>query len=271
MSTPLRIGGFVAALALLFAAAFGVGKLFDGGDPAGYGLRLSTTQSGSTVKIRFSVVHAGDVVTKFAVRHEKRLHLIVVRKDFAQFRHVHPTMSPDGNWSIDTALPGGQWRLFADFQPGGGANQVVHRDVSVTGSPEAPAVRQPYQVGLSGMLTAGGAGSMLSFRVTEHGRPVKLQPYLGAFGHLVVLRDTDMKYLHVHPQQGPATGPIPFHVEVPTAGRYHLYLDYQVAGVVHTASFVLDATAAAGHGSEMHDMGGNGDMRGMGGMDHGDH
>lgn len=256
MSAGLRIGGFAAVLALVFGAAFGVGRLFDDDKPA-YSLRLTTAQSGSTVKIRFAVLRSGDVVTKFAVRHEKRLHLIAVRKDFDEFRHVHPTMSADGEWSIDTPLPGGQWRLFADFQPDGDADQVVHRDFAVDGSPAAPEEERPFQVERIGELTAGGDGSTLSFRVTEGGNPVMLQPYLGAFGHLVVLREKDMRYLHVHPEESTATTPVPFHVEVPTSGRYRLYLDYQVGGVVHTASFVMEATEDSG--------------RDMGEMDHGDH
>src|SRR5438477_3662407 len=48
-----------------------------------------------------------------------------------------------------------------------------------------------------------------------------LQPYLGAYGHLVALRDGDLAYLHVHPDGAPgdgrtAAGPdVVFHAEVP--------------------------------------------------------
>jgi hypothetical protein len=64
-----------------------------------------------------------------------------------------------------------------------------------------------------------------------------------------------MKYLHVHPEQSSPAEAIPFAVEVPAAGRYHLYLDFKVDGRVRTAHFVLDL----------------GGMDGMDGMDHGDH
>ena len=73
--------------------------------------------------------------------------------------------------------------------------------------------------------------------VTRDGEPVTvLEPYLGAFGHLVALRDGDLAYLHVHaegadPEAGQTTGPdIAFAAEAPTAGRYLLYLDFQVDG-----------------------------------------
>jgi hypothetical protein len=75
-----------------------------------------------------------------------------------------------------------------------------------------------------------------------------LQPYLGAYGHLVALRDGDLAYLHVHPDGAPgdgrtAAGPqVTFYAEVPSSGSYRLYLDFQHAGTVRTAEF----TAVAG-------------------------
>jgi hypothetical protein len=81
-----------------------------------------------------------------------------------------------------------------------------------------------------------------------------LQPYLGAFGHLVVLRQGDLAYLHVHPMgaepgPGATSGPtIDFMSSAPTAGRYLLYLDFKVDGRVHTARFVLDAGPAPAAG-----------------------
>ena len=31
------------------------------------------------------------------MEHEKQLHLIVVRRDFSGFQHVHPTLADDGH------------------------------------------------------------------------------------------------------------------------------------------------------------------------------
>ena len=48
--------------------------------------------------------------------------------------------------------------------------------------------------------TEPGQESELTLSVSRDGRPVTdLQPYLGAYGHLVVLRDGDLAYLHAHP------------------------------------------------------------------------
>lgn len=97
-----------------------------------------------------------------------------------------------------------------------------------------------------------GAASELTITISRAGAPVTtLQPYLGAFGHLVALREGDLAYLHVHPEgdapaAGEVSGPeVRFGAHVPTAGRYLLYFDFQVDGAVHTAAFVLDVTTTA--------------------------
>ncbi|WP_278258289.1 hypothetical protein [Nocardioides convexus] len=86
--------------------------------------------------------------------------------------------------------------------------------------------------------------------VSKDGAPVTdLEPYLGAYGHLVALRGGDLAYLHVHPDGTPGDGTtepgpeVVFYAAVPSAGTYHLYLDFQHNGVVRTASFTVTADA----------------------------
>lgn len=208
---------------------------------------------------------AGDPVTDFELEHEKELHLIAVRADGQHFRHVHPEMNADGTWSIpwqwDAA---GSYRVFADFVPAeAGEGITLSTSVQVAGN-YAPAPAEPattttvdgYEVSVTGDLAAG-ASTQLTMTITRDGQPAtELEPYLGAFGHLVALREGDLAYLHVHPhgeepQPGQTSGPeIVFEATAPTPGRYLLYLDFQVEGQVHTAPLVLDTTgdAGAGHG-----------------------
>ncbi|WP_153503294.1 heavy-metal-associated domain-containing protein [Cumulibacter manganitolerans] len=209
---------------------------------------------------------AGAPLTTFATAHEKELHLIVVRTDGTQFRHVHPVLDAStGTWSMPwTWTAAGSYRVFADFTPTGKdataitLTRTVDVSGSVTAAPPAPtrtAEVAGFAVTLTGDLTAGQPGD-LALSVTRDGQPVTtLQPYLGAYGHLVVLRAGDLAYLHTHaqgaePAPGQTAGPqIAFTAEPPTAGRYLLYLDFQVDGQVHTAQFVLDAE----HGAQAHD------------------
>ena len=150
--------------------------------------------------------------------------------------------------------------MFADFVPATeeAPSITLTRTVDVAGAlnPEpATAVTRTTRVGgfdvsIEGGLVAGRT-SELDITVKRDGQPVtELQPYLGAFGHLVALREGDLGFLHVHaegdaPQAGDTAGPtISFMAEAPTAGRYLLYLDFQVDGQVRTARLVLDATPA---------------------------
>lgn len=200
----------------------------------------------------------GRPVTDFEVEHEKRLHLIVVRRDHGGFQHLHPTMDEaTGTWTAQAQLTPGQWRVFADFTATDGPALVLGGDLLVPGRLAAPDPTQEtrtdavdgYAVTVDGTLRPG-EHSELTLRVTRDGAPVTdLQPYLGAYGHLVVLREGDLAYLHVHPGGDPGDGRAPsgpdigFGAEVPSAGRYHLYLDFRHDGVVRTAHLVLDAGA----------------------------
>jgi hypothetical protein len=215
---------------------------------------------GENGELSFQVLDAhGEAEKNFVVEHDKELHLIVVRTDSTQFRHVHPTMDAEGTWSLpwDWAAAG-TYRVYADFVPEGEAAEPVTltRTVEVAGrftpAPATPtnmASVDGFSVNLTGDLVAGSS-SELTLTVSRDGKPVTtLQPYLGAFGHLVALREGDLAYLHVHPEgeepaAGELSGPeIKFAAEAPTSGRYLLYLDFRVDGKVHSAPFVLDTKA----------------------------
>jgi hypothetical protein len=231
----------------------------------GYTFRLGTTTAapGADVPVTFTIEGPdGRLVTDFDVEHEKRLHLIVVRRDFTGFQHVHPEMAEDGTWTTTIDLTAGQWRLFADFKARGADPVTLGNDLAVSGAyrPAAPAADSrtatvgDYAVTLDGDLVPGQEAE-LTLSVTRDGRPVSdLQPYLGAYGHLVALRAGDLAYLHVHPEGTPgdgATAPGPqvtFFAEVPSAGRYLLYLDFQHEGEVRTAAFTVTGTGNAPSG-----------------------
>ncbi|MGC0362762.1 hypothetical protein ABH922_000746 [Rhodococcus sp. 27YEA15] len=218
--------------------------------------------------LSFRILDADNApVRHFDTLHEKKLHLIVVRSDTSQFRHVHPALADDGTWSIDWAWPtAGTYRVFADFAPTDGNQLTLGRNVDVAGELEpAPLPLQStastvdgYTVTLHGDLSV--AGGPLTLSVARDGAPVTdLDPYLGAYGHLVALRTGDLAYLHVHPEGEPgdgvtAAGPdISFHAQAPSEGTYRLFLDFQHRGVVHTAEFTVPATTTAP--SEKHDGG----------------
>ncbi|MBG0813827.1 hypothetical protein [Planomonospora sp. ID82291] len=230
--------------------------------------RTDVVEPGEKTDFRFSVVGPdGRPVTRFAVEHEKELHFIVVRRDLTRFQHLHPVRGADGTWSVPLTLPEpGEYRAFADFAPAGAEGMTLGMDLSAPGdhrpaplgAPERTATVDGYTVTLAGDLVPGRS-SALTLSVSRDGEPVTdLEPYLGAYGHLVALRDGDLAYLHVHPGGEPgdgktAAGPgITFHAEVPSVGAYRLFLDFRHAGKVRTAEFTAvtaGAPAVTGDGA----------------------
>ncbi|MCW5880437.1 MAG: hypothetical protein KIS91_05820 [Anaerolineae bacterium] len=109
--------------------------------------------------------------------------------------------------------------------------------VATTTAQPTPATTATTADGYTVRLTAGasraGAAGETSFAVTRDGRPVTVEPYLGAQGHLVALREGDLAFLHVHPHEER----LAFETTFPTGGRYRLFLQFKAAGTVHTAAF----------------------------------
>ncbi|WP_109522872.1 MULTISPECIES: hypothetical protein [Nocardia] len=229
----------------------------------GYTLRLENpvASAGPNVAVRFRVVDVeGRAVTRYTRSHDKDLHLIVVRRDMAGYQHVHPVLDGNGDWNATLDLRrAGDYRVFADFTPDGGVNTTLGADLRVPGqydvqplpAPATTATVGEYTVTLDGTVAPGRA-SRVTLSVARAGRAVTdIQPYLGAYGHLVALRTADLAYLHVHPEGHPGDGVTPagpgitFSMTAPSAGDYRLFLDFQHDGVVRTAEFTVRVAPAS--------------------------
>ena len=252
-----RVALFLAGLAGVFVAALGLGSVADVGArtlasesahgdamsaPAGLaveqdGYRLvqeqQTFAAGRAHPYVFRILGPnGSVLRDFDVEHERRLHLIVVgRGPDAPFLHLHPRQRADGSWAVPLKLPAeGSYRVFADFTTGG-ERRTLGIDVAATGGPLPYAWSDSiYAVELREQ------GNRLVFDVRGDGGRVTTQTYLGAGGHLVVLREGDLAYIHAHAEEDELAFDVPF----PSKGRYRLYLQFKVAGTVQTARFEVE-------------------------------
>jgi hypothetical protein len=196
---------------------------------------------GRTQALTFRIENVrGETVRDFDVEHEKRMHLILARRDLTGFQHLHPEQAADGSWRTTARLDeAGSYRLFADFSHNGEA-QTLATDLRVDG----PADLLPLPESAATAVSDGGydvrldAGADLRFTITKDGEPVRTEPYLGAGGHLVALREGDLAFLHVHP----ADDGVRFTAEFPTAGRYRLFLQFKHEGKVHTVAFTHEVS-----------------------------
>ncbi|MER7459489.1 hypothetical protein [Micromonospora sp. NPDC126480] len=221
----------------------------------GYTVVPSTVDfaAGRPAELRFQIRDAQRrPVTRFAVVHDKPMHVIVVRRDLTGYQHLHPTMAADGTWSVPLTLPRpGVWRAYADFTALAddgrqtavtlGTDLVAAGDYQPRALPAAATATtvDGFAVDYQGNPQAG-LSVPLTFRIGTDGGTAPLERYLGAYGHLVALREGDLGYLHVHPEPDLVDGTVRFWLTVPGSGRYRLYLDFQVAGVVRTAEFTVD-------------------------------
>jgi hypothetical protein len=202
---------------------------------------------GRAEELRFRIVgDDGAPVRDFDVTHEQRMHLIVVRRDLTGFQHLHPELGADGTWRTPVTLGGGgSYRVLADFARDGEA-QTLAADLRVDGPADLRALPAPapaastdgYDVRLDAGTPRAGAPATLDFTITRDGARVRTEPYLGAGGHLVALREGDLAFLHVHPEEH-ADG-VAFEATFPTAGRYRLFLQFKHAGEVRTVAFTQE-------------------------------
>ena len=271
-----RLVGIVAAVAFVFGSAVLVAEAVDDGEEShgggheamgGHGggatdpvrglfptsdgmtLQLATghLQPGEPETLRFQILGPdGTPVGGYQVEHEKRMHLILARSDLTGFQHLHPKLGADGSWSTPVTVDEpGSYRVFADFKRDG-TNQTLAGDLTVDGTAGLKALPPPtttatadggYRVSLAGRGSQAGRDTALAFTITRGGRTVKTEPYLGAGGHLVALREGDLAFLHVHPVGGSDGQAVRFETDFPTPDRYRLFLQFKDGGAVHTAAF----------------------------------
>jgi hypothetical protein len=211
-------------------------------------------ERGQAANLSFQVMaEDGQPVRDYDIEHTKQMHLIVVRRDMAGFQHLHPTLDESGTWSTPITIPdAGSYRVFADFSREGESTTLA-ADLAVDGPTDWQAMPEQtnaasagngYEVSVAGDTSTAGQASELAFKVTRDGEPVHVQPYLGANGHLVALREGDMAFLHTHPEEGAGSDDdsIRFMTEYPTAGRYGLFLQFKHGGEVHTAAFTREVS-----------------------------
>jgi hypothetical protein len=266
MTAGVRVAAFAALLAAVFLLSAIAGRAIDpaadaGESPsmpsmhdgapaaAGDGLRLvagtTTLTAGTPRSFTFRVLDARGATLRagaFQIEQGRRMHLIIVRRDLRHFQHLHPEQDASGAWRVPITLPAaGVYQAYADFQTAG-TRQTLGFDLFAAGrfeprvlpAPSTSARADGYNVALGTTHDAG----RLNFTVSRNGAPVAdLQPYLGARGHLVMLRAGDLAYEHVHPL---AQDALVFDAGHSAPGTYRLFLQFRHGDAVHTAAFTRE-------------------------------
>jgi Cu+-exporting ATPase len=223
-----------------------------------------------TVEVRDA--GTGALVGDLVRTHQVWMHMIITRTDLGTFAHIHPEpTSTPGVYTVQATFPtAGEYLVHTEFRRNGQMGDVLDaHTVTVTGRQPAAAtvpardVRSwtghGVRISIAGDATVGATSDLaLTFAHVdaagqESGPVTDLQPYLGAAGHVVVMRADGSTFAHRHAETfdragrpvlalpGTRFGPdLDLHVRFDRPGAYRLWAQFELGdGTVVTAPFVL--------------------------------
>jgi len=242
-----------------------------------YELRLECSprapRPNEKTRLRFVILNprTGAQVKQFAIMHEKLFHLFIISQDLNHFQHIHPELEPDGSFTIDTVLPQpGHYRIYSDFYPVDGTPQMLPSNLTTAGyrsnlfasqariTPDTTLVKvvdgMRIELKLEPAEIIAGKPATLKYHLTDAkaGEPVRdLVPYLGAWGHTLIISEDQSDYIHSHPSEAvPESGDraklnggpdVTFEALFPRPGNYRIWTQFQRGDVLSTVSFTVRA------------------------------
>ncbi len=203
---------------------------------------------GMTFRVEDPKTHA--TVKKYEIVHEKLFHLFLVSDDLRYFAHEHPTPQPDGTFVFDARFPrAGPYRVVADFYPTGGTPQMNISTMYVAGQPPAKkplAADLTPQTGrnLKASITTEPAQPLAGFKTLmffqlepADGGAFELEPYIGAWGHMLAVSEDLVDMIHTHPFLADGGPKVQFNMIFPREGIYRVWVQFQSKGQVNTVAF----------------------------------
>jgi hypothetical protein len=227
-------------------------------------LRTSPTliKADQTFRLAFNIRHpkSGATVRDFHIVHEMPFHLFIVSQDLKYFAHMHPRQQGDGSFDIETSVPKpGAYFVYSDVFPVGGVPQVAFGNLLTAGyrddlfsarpviKPDKVLTRElkstRFALSLEPREPVAGKKLTLTYQITDSktGELVRdLEPYLGAWGHTLILSEDARDYVHSHPTQSMRNSEVSFEAFVPRSGRYRLWSQFQRHGKVITVPFTIE-------------------------------
>lgn len=192
----------------------------------------------------------GKVVSDFEIVHEKLFHLFILSENLEYFLHDHPVLQKDGSFTLEVRLPfGGMYRLLADYYPAGSVPQLSVETLFVAGPAPAAKLAPSLAPFTAENLTASlhtepaellaGLESRLIFSLDP---AENLEPYLGAWGHMLAASADLIDLLHIHPFLVKG-GDIQFNVIFPRPGLHRIWTQFQRNKTVNLVVFTVAVKA----------------------------
>ncbi|MED1470421.1 hypothetical protein [Bacillus salipaludis] len=183
-------------------------------------------------------------VNDLEVNHEKLMHLIVVNDHLDQYYHIHPKKVGPGKFVIPYPLAEGNYIAFIDVKPKN-LNYKVEPVPFKVGNTVSSHTHPSLVPDQTFVKTIDGEKVEMNVSSFVAGTPVtlvfqlddsKLEQYLGAAGHVVILNEDANQYLHVHPkdEQRPV-----FETQFDHPGTYKIWAEFKQAGKVRVFPFII--------------------------------
>ena len=185
-------------------------------------------------------------MSEFEVVHEKLFHLFFVSQDLKYFVHDHPVLQKSGEFRFTWKFPeAGMYRVLTDYYPKGATPQLTSSTLFVAGG-KMPAAK------LVADLAPQNASNIAASLTMEPPQPVAgfktllffdikpgdgLEPYLGAWGHMLAASEDLVDMIHNHPFLADGGSRVQFNLIFPRAGMYRVWVQFQRQGVVNTVAF----------------------------------
>ena len=195
--------------------------------------------------------NTGKAVDRFQLVHEKLMHVFLVSENLEYFAHLHPDPQPDGSFRLPVQVPlGGMYRLLADYYPTGSVPQLTLKTLFAAGQSPPQQLRPSLAPYKGKNLTASLrlepeqpiAGLETKLFVTLQPAD-ELQPYLGAWAHMLLASADVIDLLHLHPFLADGGPVMQFNVIFPRPGFHRLWIQFQRAGVINTVQFTIQVKA----------------------------
>lgn len=226
---------------------------------------LTLPEPGGEVEVRFTLTGPGGVgipVEVLHTTHTEKLHALVLDPGFRDYHHAHPQPAgAPGEYSFRfTPRTPGPYRLWLDALPvatGRGEFPVadlmpIPRPLKKNPPPPGPMLKASVDGFRAELVLPGGHlrfgdVNVPSLILTDSaGQPVRhLQPWMGAFAHVVGFADDFQTIFHIHPlgampQPGQTGGPrIDFEVRPQQPGWMTLFVQFLADDRVRQVAFVV--------------------------------
>ncbi len=237
------------------------------------------TEKGKSLGFCFRIFRTGgSAIHHLEYVHERPMHLVIVSEDLEEFQHIHPMLTAGDRYEVTTQFRhGGHYRMYLEFTPPGAGQQSTAFDLIVNGRRPTP-MKLPaetattrtadgIQIRLAGNISPKAVvDADLNFEAidSETGNTIRdLEPYLGAWAHILAVDQNRTALLHTHPladgldsavstssfhshavPAGPSPEVIRFTANSPKSGLYKLWIQFQRNGKVVAVPFVFRVVSA---------------------------